>query len=110
MEGLVWTQSGDVTICQVLQSLPHSTVKGSSVRRTQEGQTILPVVHLPVVERGRRLCVDQVLFQDALQDHLKIQPNHMLDRRCNQSLQVSPVNLTCLSHWFESPVCIMPHL
>lgn len=60
-----------LTFRQVLQSLPHTSVKRSGVRRTLERQTTLPVVHLPVVERGCGLGVDQVLPEETLQDHLQ---------------------------------------
>lgn len=59
-----------VTICQVLHGLPHSPVEGSGVGRALECQAELPVVHLPVVKRGRGLDVDQVFLQNAFQDHL----------------------------------------
>lgn len=58
------------TFGQVLQGLPHAAVEGSGVGRALEGQTAPPVVHLPVVERGRGLRVDQILLQETLQDHL----------------------------------------
>ena len=58
------------TFCQILYGLPHATVEGARVSRALEGQAALPVVHLPVVERGRGLGVDQVLLQEALQNHL----------------------------------------
>lgn len=50
------------TFSQVLQGLPDATIEGSGVGRALEGQTALPVVHLPVVEGGRGLRVDQILL------------------------------------------------
>lgn len=64
---------GAFTFRQVLQGLPHPPVEGSGVGRTLKGQTALPVVHLPVVESGRGLGVDQVLLQETLQNHLQSQ-------------------------------------
>lgn len=60
------------TFRQVLLGFAHAPVEGTGVRWTLEGQAVLPVVHPPVVEGGRRPGVDQVFPHKALQDHLPI--------------------------------------
>ena len=59
-----------LTFRQVLHRLPYTAVKGPRIGRALERQAALLVVHLPVVERGRGLGVEQILFQEAFQNHL----------------------------------------
>ncbi len=59
-----------LTLCEVLDGLPHAAIERSSVGGALERQATLPVVHSPVMESGRGFSVDQILLQKALQDHL----------------------------------------
>lgn len=65
-----------LTIRQVLDGLPDATVEGTGVRRTLERQAALLVVHPPVMERWSGFSVDQVLLQEALEDHLRTEHQH----------------------------------
>lgn len=58
------------TFSQVLDGFPDAPVKRFGISWTLKGQTALPVLHLPVVERGICYGVYKVLPQRAVQNHL----------------------------------------
>lgn len=53
-----------------------------------EGQTALPVINLPVMECWRGLGVNQVLLQEAFQNHLETGSDTGSDTRKEEMIQV----------------------
>lgn len=60
------------TFSQVLDGFPYPPIERSGVSWTLKGQATFPVLHLPMVKRGRCYSVHEVLPQRTLQDHLLI--------------------------------------
>lgn len=58
------------TFSQVLDGFPYPPIERSGVSWTLKGQATFPVLHLPMVKRGRCYSVHEVLPQRTLQDHL----------------------------------------
>ncbi len=86
-----------LTLCEVLDGLPHAAIERSSVGGALERQATLPVVHSPVMESGRGFSVDQILLQKALQDHLITNTSIKIEGSDFWRLAHVDSSLTCLS-------------